>query len=94
VLAVADQPLSQRPADAMGALHRPATLRSAFCPLAQLLVAVEGGGDTLLAEQLAVLVQRGGSVGGLVGVDADHHRHGAPFSRANRSNREGRPPLG
>jgi hypothetical protein len=48
-------------------------------PTGAMLVAVQGGGDALLAEQPAVLVQRGGGVGGLVGVDADHHRHAGTF---------------
>jgi hypothetical protein len=39
-----------------------------------MLVAIQGGRDPLLA----VLIQRGRGVGGLVGVDPDHHRHGAP----------------
>jgi hypothetical protein len=81
--AVADQPLGVGSADAVGALDCPAALRPAPGPLAQGLVAVEGGRDVLLAEELAVLVEGGGGVGGLVGVDADHHRHGGPFSRAN-----------
>jgi len=36
--------------------NHPAASRPAGCPLAQLLVAVQGGGDVLLVEQLAVLV--------------------------------------
>jgi hypothetical protein len=77
--AVADQPLGVGSADAVGALDCPAALRPTGCPLAQGLVAVEGGRDVLLAEELAVLVEGGGGVGGLVGVDADHHRHGGAF---------------
>ena len=37
----------------VGALHGPAALRPAPGPLAQLLVAVQSGGDALLAEQPA-----------------------------------------
>jgi hypothetical protein len=48
-------------------------------PYPQGPVALKGGGDALLAEQVAVLIERGGGVGGLVGVDADHHRHGGAF---------------
>jgi hypothetical protein len=47
----------------------------------------------LLAQQLAVLVQRGGGVGGLVGVDADHHRHAGAFLEGRQGHREGRPTL-
>jgi hypothetical protein len=56
LFAVAGQPLGQGPADAVSALHRPAALRPATGPPAQDLVAVQGGRNTLLAEQLAVLV--------------------------------------
>jgi hypothetical protein len=95
LFAVADQPLGQGSADTVGALHGPAALWPAPSPLAQLLVAVQGRGDALLAEQSPVVVECGGGVGGLVGVDADHHRHtGAPFSRADRRHQEGRPTLG
>src|SRR5215211_5296369 len=94
LFAVADQPLGQRPADAVGTLDRPAALRPAPGPLAQLPVAVQGRGDTLLTEQAAMLVEDGGGVGGLVGVDADHHRHrGAFLERWAGEHREGRPTL-
>jgi hypothetical protein len=33
----------------------------------------------LAVEQLAVLIERGRGVGGLVGVDADGHRHAGTF---------------
>jgi hypothetical protein len=79
LFAVADQPLGQGPADAVGALHRPTALRPAPGPLAQLLVAVNGGRDALLVQQPAVLIQRGRGVGGLVGVDTDGHRHAGTF---------------
>jgi hypothetical protein len=95
LLAVADQPLGHCAADAVGALDRPAALRPALGPLAQLLVAVDGGEDALLAEQLAVLVERGRGVGGLVGVDADHHRHAGTFLEGREgATGEGRPTLG
>jgi hypothetical protein len=66
LLAVTDQPLGQRPTDAVGALHRPTALWPALGPSPQGLVALKGGSDALLAEQLAVFVKRGGGVGGLV----------------------------
>jgi hypothetical protein len=94
LFAVANQPLGQRPADAVGTLDRPTSLLPLSGPLAQQLVAVQGGGDALLAEQVAVLVQGGGGVGGLMGVDADHHRHAGTLLEAGRRHREGRPTLG
>jgi hypothetical protein len=46
----------------------------------------------LLAEQVPVLVEGGGGVGGLVGVDADHHRHGDAFLEGQQgATGEGRP---
>jgi hypothetical protein len=85
LLAVADQPLGHGSANAVGALDGPAALPPAAGPLTQPLVAVQGGRDALLIQQLAVLIQHGGGVGGLVGIDADHHRHGAPFSRGQEA---------
>ena len=79
MLAVTDQPLSQGSANPVGALHGPAALWPATGPLAQLLVAVQGGGDALLIQQPAMLIQHGGGVGGLVRVDTDHHRHAGAF---------------
>jgi hypothetical protein len=55
LFAVADQPLGQRPTDAVGALPRPATVRPAHRPRAQLLVAAQGSRDALLAEQLEAM---------------------------------------
>jgi hypothetical protein len=48
----------------------------------------------LLAKQLAVLIQGGRGVGRLVGVDADHHRHGGAFLEGQQGYREDRPTLG
>jgi hypothetical protein len=61
-------------------------LRPAAGPLAQGLVAVHGGGDALLAEQLAVLIQRGRGVGGLVGSTPIIAGMRAPFSRGGQEN--------
>ena len=94
LFAVADQPLGQRPADPMRALHRPASILPLSSPLAQGLVALQGGGDALLAEQVAVLVERGGGVGGLVGVDPDGHRHAGTFLEGGQEDQEGRPTWG
>jgi hypothetical protein len=63
----------------MGALDRPAPLRPRSSPLKQALVADTRGWNALLVEQLAVLVEHGGGVGGLVGVDTDDHRHPGAF---------------
>jgi hypothetical protein len=79
LFAVADQPLRQGSADAVGPLDGPAALRPAACPLAQLLVAVQGGRNALAVEQPAVLIQHSRGVGGLVRVDTDHHRHTGAF---------------
>ena len=58
------------------------------------LVAVQGGGDALLVQQLAVLIQRGGGVGGLVGVDADHHRHAGTFLEGGQETPGGQADFG
>jgi hypothetical protein len=50
LLAVADQPLGHGSSNTVGALDRPAALRPAAGPPAQVLIAVQGRGDTLLAE--------------------------------------------
>ena len=94
LFAVADQPMSQRPPQAVGALDGPAALRPTAGPLAQLLVAVQGGRDALLVEQVALLIEHGGGVGGLVGVDADRHRHVGAFLEGQRRHQEGRPTWG
>jgi hypothetical protein len=95
VFTVADQPLREGSADAVGALHRPAALRPAFCPPTKGPVAVQGGRDAVAVQQLAMLVEGGGGVGGLVGVDADHHRHRDAFlERWAGATGEGRPTLG
>ena len=47
LLAIANQPLGQRPTDPMRALDRPAALRPAARPPAQVMVAVQGGRDAL-----------------------------------------------
>src|SRR4029450_6921015 len=95
LLSIAPESLGQGPPDTVGALHRPAALRPAARPLAQLLVTLQGGGDALLAEQLAVLIQCGGGVGGLVRVDPNGDEHPAPFSRSEQERTgEGRPTWG
>jgi hypothetical protein len=43
------------------------------------VVAGTCGWEALLLQQLAVLVERGGGVGGLVRVDPDHYRHPGAF---------------
>jgi hypothetical protein len=48
-----------------------------------------GGRDALLAQQPAVLVERGGSVGSLVRVDADHYRHAGAFLEDAQEHRRG-----
>ena len=90
LFAVADQPLGHGSPDTVDALDRPAALRPAAGPPAQLLIAVQGGGDTLLAEQLAVLVERGGGVGGLVRVDPDRDGHPGAFLKGGGQERTGR----
>jgi hypothetical protein len=85
-LAVASQPLRQGSADAVGALDRPAALRPAPGPLAQLLVAVQGRGDTLLTEQAAVLVEGGGGVGALWGSTPMVTGMRAPFLKGGQEN--------
>jgi hypothetical protein len=88
VLAVADQPLGQRPADPVGTLDRPAALRPTLRPYPQGLVAVQGGRDALLPEQLAVLIQHGGGVGGLMGGRRrSSPAWEVPFSRADKDTR-------
>jgi hypothetical protein len=62
-----------------GALDRPTSLLPLSGPLAQQLVAVQGGGDALLALQPTMLIQRGRGVGGLMRIDTDRHRHAGTF---------------
>jgi hypothetical protein len=81
LLAVADQPLGQGPADAVRAFHRPTPVRPSCSPGTKGLVAVQGGRDALPTEQSAVRIQRGGGVGGLVGVNPDQDVHGPPSGR-------------
>jgi hypothetical protein len=50
-------------------------------------------GDVLQAQELAVVVECGG-VGGLVGVDADHHRHAGAFLEGRQKQPGGRADLG
>jgi hypothetical protein len=94
VLAVSDQPLGQWPAHPAGALHRPAPLRPGLGPSAQGLIASIGGRELLLVQQLTGLVESGGGVGGLVGVDPDGHRHAGTFLAGGQGTEEGRPTWG
>jgi hypothetical protein len=94
VLAAGDQLLGERSADAVRALHRPPPAIPPSGPLAQGLVALQGGREALLAAQLAVLVEHGGGVGGLVRVDPDRHRHWAPFLESQQDHRRGQTDLG
>jgi hypothetical protein len=85
LLAVANQPLGQRPPEAVSALNRPTPVRPSCRPPTQGLVALNGGRNTLAVEQVAVLIQCGGGMGGPVGVDADRHRHGGRLSRGRQA---------
>jgi hypothetical protein len=94
LLPVADQPLGQRPADAVGAFDRPTSLLPLSGPLAQRPIPHQGGRNTLAIEQLAVPIERGRGVGGLVWVDPDGHRHGGTFLEGGQgATGEGRPTL-
>jgi hypothetical protein len=62
-----------------GRPRRPSSAAASGLPWAQGLVAVQGGRDAQLVQQLAVLVERGGGGGGLVRVDPDGHRHAGTF---------------
>jgi hypothetical protein len=94
VLAVADQPLGQGPADTVGALHRPPPVWPSCSPGTQGLIAVQSGGDVLLAEQVPVLVEGGGGVGGLVGSTPIITGMGTPFSRGSKGQPERADRLG
>jgi hypothetical protein len=89
-----DQPLGQCPAEALGALDGPAALRPAVCHGRKAWVAVQGGRDAQLVQQLAVLVERGGGGGGLVRVDPMVTGIRAPFIRAGRNTPGGQADLG
>jgi hypothetical protein len=78
-LAVSDQLLGHGSADPVGTLDRPAPLRPAPSPLEQALIAGTCGGEALLVQQLAVVVEGGGGMGGLVRVDPDRHWHPGTF---------------
>jgi len=79
LLAVSDQLLGHGSADPVGALDRPAALRPALGPREQALVAGTCGWEALLAQELAVVVEGGGGVGGLVRVDPDSDGHPGTF---------------
>jgi hypothetical protein len=70
VLAVCGQLLGEHAAQAAGALHRPAPRGPALGPAAQRTQANPGGGEALLVNQVAALIQYGRSVAGLVGSTA------------------------
>ena len=72
---VADQLLREGAAQAAGALHGPAPLGPAFGPAAQRPRTSPGGGEPLLGDQFAALVEHGSGAAGLVGIDPDGHGH-------------------
>jgi hypothetical protein len=80
-LAGDDQQLGDGPAQAAGALDRPASFRPDRRPGQQLLGGLGRGRHAQLAEQLAVGVERGSGQGALVGIDPDGD-HGWPFVAA------------
>jgi hypothetical protein len=93
LLAVANQPLGQRPSEAVSTLHRPTPVRPSCRPPTQGLVALNGGRNTLAVEQVAVLIQRGGGMGGPVGSMPIVTGMAGAFLEGGR-HREGRPTLG
>ena len=76
--------LRQRPTDPVGALDRPAASRPAGCPPAQLLVAVQGGGDAV-GRELAVLVGADGAPASPVVAGDDRGGSGERQDRHGRA---------
>jgi hypothetical protein len=73
-LPVTDQPLSQRPACAVAALHRPAPLGPPGSERRQLRIAIRSVREPgRLHQRLGHRIQHSGSIAGLVRVHRDHH---------------------